>query len=321
MPATWGLGFKYTLTLLAADSYGAVVELPSNLDVPLIYHTLTSRSTEAQTITDLSKQIPEAVHTANRIQFREYAIEEVGDIFRATITMEASSDVIAERVVSRLLDLTHSTSSKVSVDTWALVQLGQQAPDAKSEMAALSQVVFNGPGLEVPVKTEEELLKLALGDPPPPNPWARDRNTKETLVGKFNDMEWRQKSPYARPGGGRELPHYVWKPLSDLKNWTHGKLRDQEGEVISNPAQKVRLYTPNEVAAAIHQAHELKEVWLDVIVFTTTKVTEGKASTFIAFTKSEVSGDEPPKWLKKYSEPNQLALSLKHGGSTRHTRG
>lgn len=250
---------------------------------------------------------------------------EVTDFEAQTSRIEGKTDL--ESIVGSLLQALHHKLSPQSLVTsrsflWLGVQLGQVAPNAKSDVEALSRLFVSEAQeaelkesarvtglkvIEVPdqeVWTEEMLLRLPLG-PPSQQPEAKpiqartylrnlqdgDADPVEAAQGKPVTAESRNARPYCGSAKGDVL-EFCWAPLAEKDSWPT-QLR-----VVHHPLSKPREMTTTLLVSALCQVFESKPEWLDLIVFTTEPV-DGKVTACFYGSKSDPPKRAKPEWLAK----------------------
>jgi hypothetical protein len=209
---------------------------------------------------------------------------------------------------------------------WLGVQLGQVAPNAKSDVEALSRLFVSEEqeaelrrstqlaGLlvvEVPeeqIWTEEMLLGLPLGPVPvPPEPKLieaerhdfRTRLTNADADAVVIEAQGKAKaqviSPNARSyqGSARgEVLEFCWAPLAEKDSWP------TQLKVVHHPLSVPREMTTTLLISALCQIFETKPEWLDLIMFTT-EPSEGNLTACFYGSKADLPKREKPEWLVK----------------------
>lgn len=247
---------------------------------------------------------------------------ECTDFDQQTSRVEGRTDLesVTESLLQALQQRLHHDA--VRPPLWLGVQLGQAAPNAKSDIEALSRLFVSevqevelktsaqAAGLkviEIPeqeVWTEEMLLRLPLG-PAPQQPEAKpiqartylrnlqdgDADPVEAAQGKPVTGVSRNARPYCGSAKG-EVLEFCWAPLAEKDSWPT-QLR-----VVHHPLSKPREMTTTLLVSALCQVFETKPEWLDLIVFTTEPV-DGKVSACFYGSKSDPPKRAKPEWLAK----------------------
>lgn len=205
---------------------------------------------------------------------------------------------------------------------WLGVQLGHAAPNAKSDVEALSRLFVSeaheadlrasaqATGLkviEIPedqVWTEEMLLRLPLG-PVPEQPKAKLIEARTFLRnlqdGDVDPVEQAQGkpvvgvSPNARPYCGSvrgDVLEFCWAPLSERDSWP------TQLKVVHHPLSIPREMTTTLLISALCQIFDTKPEWLDLILFSTEPV-DGKVTACFYGSKADPPKRDKPEWLAK----------------------
>lgn len=247
---------------------------------------------------------------------------EVTDFEGQTTRIQSATDLesITEALLQGLHQKLHHDAPKPSL--WVGVQLGQAAPNAKSEVEALSRLFVTEDretelkesakktGLKVievsegEVWTEEMLLGLPLG-PVPQQPEAKpieartsmrnlqdcDADPVEQAQGKPVPRVSLNARPYCGSAKG-EVLEFCWAPLAERESWPT-QLR-----VLHQALSVPREMTTTLLVSALCQIFETKPEWLDLILFSTEPV-DGKVTACFYGSKADPPKREKPEWLAK----------------------
>lgn len=194
------------------------------------------------------------------------------------------------------------------IDPWLAIQLGQTAPNARSEIEALSRLFLSEEAESEKINTlesmgvwqvqhaqrpfnEQERLRMPItGEKAPWRPPTRAVFGEDEPQGaplSIHRVAYRQLKD-----GPRGPLHFDWAPLSERESWPT-KLYPLEPFKL--------LETPHEfdlvlLTSAIRQYSEMLPGWLDLIVFSTEPV-DGRVTACLAASKYPVA-TEVPVWLQ-----------------------
>jgi hypothetical protein len=209
---------------------------------------------------------------------------------------------------------------------WLGVQLGQAAPNATSDIEALSRIFVTEEqqaelessaklsGLRVTAPSEdstlseEMLLALPLGPVPTAPEWRpiisqrnglsanRFRLTRDNVDSAIEEAGPNRTEPPGTPnlvsyyGAHSESLDFTWAPLVEIAGWPD-RLR-----IVHHPLSVPREMSTVVLISALCQIAEQMPAWLDLIMFTTEPV-DGKVTACFYGSKADPPKREKPEWL------------------------